>query len=283
MNPYQPETNDGVILSEHKIMPLKIYRRIGIAFFVLALIGGVGWAALYYSLTPALFENQVTRDIENVSLQALANSTQVQFLIVPDATSSAFLNLIDQQSPEVLISDFQTARDNTVLGDDGLPLKTSFTSLFVADTTYENLSDSLPIEAQATLFQMHDELREVARIYREFNRVESLAMRTDREGDLLYPELSVVIPGAEPVMFPSPIALEGYLVTELLARAFPEQALYYRERGEELTMSGVAYGHYSIAEKDVVKAYIDWYVMEAEKNTAFLDLTRAIQASANPQ
>ncbi len=281
MNPYNPDTNDGVILSEHKLVPVTFYRRIGIGFLVITTFIGFCWVTVYYYVAPQQYMAEVVRQLEVRIAEIVANDPGVQFTVVPTASTSVDLFEVDDQSVDTLKSDYAFARDTVVLGEDGLPLKEEVGTIDVRGVPYEGFANGLSNELQATLFQMHDEVREVARSIAEKNQAASLVTRIGESTQLLYPDLVTFPNNAVPAVYPNPFTLEAYLVTGLLARVLPDQAQYYEQRAEEIAMAGVAYGHYSIAEKDAMKAYIAWYLSEAEKNPAFPTLITSMQAIAN--
>ncbi len=281
MNPYNQDINDGVILSEHKIVPTLFYRRIGIGFLIVATLIGFCWVVVYYNVAPQQYEAELERR-SNAELAALvATDNGVPFEMVPQALVSPLLNPVMDQSPETLRSDYSIARDMAQLGDGNKPLKEELWAIDINGVTYADFANNLPTESQLTLFQMIDELREVAYQIGESNNIESLSVRIGEETTLLYPELAIPRVGKDTVFYPNPFTLEAYFVTSLLARVFPDKATYYEQRGEEIAMAGVAYGHYSIAEKDAMTAYIAWYINEAAANSNFQTLLTAMQAVAN--
>ncbi len=280
MNPYNPDTNDGVIMSEHKIVPITFYRRIGIGFLVITTFIGFCWVTVYYYVAPQQYIAELDRRSEAEIAELKANDPGTQFLFVVDPTSLPLLSVIQNQTVEMLRSDYTMAQENITRGDDGQPVREDIWSVGVNNIAYGEFINLLSADLQISLSQMHDEVREAARVMADNHQTPSLAARIG-ETNLLYPDLAVPRVNKNPAFYPNPFTLEAYLVTGLLARVLPDQAQYYEQRAEEIAMAGVAYGHYSIAEKDVMKAYIAWYLSEAEKNPAFPTLITSMQAIAN--
>ncbi len=257
----EPEI-EGRLVSDHRILSHRLYRRIGMTFLGLCFLIGAVYAGYMYYAAPAIIEEQAKVDSNNFIAKKMANVAPFAFTIVPEALTT--LTVPEQATPSLqdLTTEFTDARA-TLPSINDAEIESIY-DLPVGDITFLEYLNNLPRDIQDPLLQMQSEIDVLVVALNKTHEQKTLAVQIGRDGDLLYEDATRF--DGEVSVYPSHRVAEARLVSEVLARQFPSEADFFREYTNEYIAKGVAYGHYSKLDAAVSLMLVDDYLKVAEQN-----------------
>ncbi len=255
--------SEGHLVSDHRVIPNYIYRRIGMAFVAIAFLVGAVYAGYAYYALPSIVAVQDEQLLTSIIDQLEGAVGKEVFSIVPNAPSTITV------PPPPVVSVDELRRDLMAARDDLPALEyTEAPSLYampVGDVTYLEYLSTVTPEIQTPLYQMHVELRNLTKQFNQQYPQVTVASRIGEPELALFTELANDAAGALSV-YPSLNVVEARFVSEVLALQFPSEAAFFRDFANNFINEGVMYGHYTITEAMSASALADTYLMAARQN-----------------
>lgn len=256
----EPET-DGRLMSDHKVISHRTYKRIGIAFLGLSFLVGAVYTGYAYYASPIIAEQQSVEASDRLLAELFAHATPFSFTIVPNALETLTVPAQTTQSADELKAEFAAARVNLPSNTDSEAQ--NIFDLPVGEITFLEYLNEMPREIQDPFIQMQDEIDQLVFDLNQKYEQKTLTERIGESNALLHPEASK-FKGVTSV-YPSQRVTEAYFVGQALAIQFPSQAQFYTDFIDEYINNGVAYGHYSKLDASVSKILVDDYIKSATK------------------
>jgi hypothetical protein len=265
----EPET-EARLVSDHKVIPLRVYRGIGVAFLSLSIIVGAGYAGYMYFAWPQINETQLWQQLQIELADIETNTPPLEFTIVPDAPEALKMPERLVVTGDELLAEFTAAQAKVAIGADGAEIPTMF-MVPVGELTYIDYINELPVELQTPLFQMHDEMTAVTKALGTAYDQTSLAERVGQPERLAYAQ-SITEAALQPLVYPSLRVVEAHFISEVLARQFPSSAEFYRDYANAMINDGVGYGYYTQQEAIMARLLVDNYLNLAALDTSVQQL-----------
>ncbi len=256
----EPEI-EGRLVSDHKVISHRTYKRIGVTFVGLCFLVGSIFVGYIYFAGPKLAAEQAAVATERFFAELFAQAAPFSFTIVPNAIETLTVPAQTTQSADELKSELAAARVNIPNGVDSAVQ--NILDLPVGEVTFLEYLNEMPREIQDPFIQMQDEIDQLVLDLNQKHEQKTLAERIGEPSALLYPEAST-FKGATSV-YPSQRVAEAYFVGQALALQFPSQAEFLTDFLNEYINNGVAYGHYSQLDAAVSKMLVDDYIQSAAK------------------
>lgn len=202
-----------------------------------------------YALSLSEFQEEVAQ------LVAEAEAQPFVFELVPSAIEEIILAApadtatADSESYQALKPD-----PGMFVADD-VEDDTVYAFAFKDDTYGEYINNS---EHQFTLYQLHDELRQVTNHFNELYQRPVFSARAEGVEQIGSVE-AAIFGGDTPSVYPSVRAVEGFLVGEIMARLEPAKASDHRIMGAEYAERGVIYGHYAVSDVEASHSLVEQY------------------------
>jgi hypothetical protein len=265
----EPET-EARLMSDHKVIPLRVYRRIGAAFLTLSIVVGAVYAGYMYFAWPQINESQLWQQLQIELADIEANTPPLEFTIVPNATEVLSMPERIVATADELLAEFTAAQAKVAIGADGAEIPTMF-MVPVGELTYIDYINELPAELQTPLFQMHDEMTAVTKALGTAYDQTTLAERVGQPDQLAYAS-SLTEAAHQPLVYPSLRVVEAHFISEVLARQFPSSAAFYRDYANSIITDGVGYGYYTEQEAIMARLLVDNYLNLAAADTSVQQL-----------
>lgn len=211
-----------------------------------------------YFAWPQINETKLWEQLQIELADIEANSTPLEFTIVPDAPEALSMPERLVVSGDELLAEFTAARAKVAITPDGTEVPTMF-MVPVGELTYIDYINELPVELQTPLFQMHDEMTAVTKALGTAYDQTSLAERAGQPDQLAYAQL-LTEAAYQPLVYPSLRVVEAQFISEVLARQFPSSAEFYRDYANSIINDGVGYGYYTEEEAIMARLLVDNYL-----------------------
>jgi len=186
-----------------------------------------------------------------------------EFLLVPDALSAITLppppnsNEEDSKSYLAVKPDPATLPLSAVKND-------TINSLSFKNKTYGDYLNNSVYRLQ--LQQLYLELKQLVIYYNELYKRDPLSVRIENvfEADLL----PAIVPNKPEIhsVYPSWRAVEGFATVEIMTRAEPAKADFYKKIGEDFVQRGMVYGFYGQSDIAVSRSLVQQYFLLLDKN-----------------
>lgn len=261
----EPET-EARLVSDHKVIPLRVYQRIGIVFLALSTFVGVVYAGYMYFAWPQINESRLWQQLQIELADIEANTPPLEFTIVPNALQVLSMPERLVVSNDELQAEFTIAQAKVAFDPTSTEVPTMFT-VPVGELTYIDYINELPVELQTPLFQMHDEITAVTKALGTAYDQTSVAERVGQLDRLVYAQ-SLTEEAHQPLVYPSLRVVEAHFISEVLARQFPSSAEFYRDYANSFIDDGVGYGYYTEQEAIMARLLVDNYLNLAAADTS---------------
>lgn len=257
----EPQTEGGRFLSDHRLLPISVYQRIGMSFVALCFIVGVAYVGYIYYAGPIIAEKQSIEASDKLIAEMIAQASPFTFSIVPNALEIFTIPEPVTPSIDELKAEFTTARDTLPRNSDTEIQK--IYDLPVGEITFLDYVNGIPREMQDPFIQMQDEIDQLVVHLNQKYEQKTLASRIGEPDALLYPEASK-FKGMTSV-YPSQRVAEAYFIGKALAIQFPSQADFLMDFVNEYINMGVAYGHYSKLDVAITEMLVADYITAASE------------------
>lgn len=237
-----------------------------IVILILVLLGFVlVW--LYLSFTGGLNNNQLLTEEElQAELERLVAEAEKQpftFEEVPEAPSTITL----PPPPESNAEDTAAYQNLKTLAEGHTDEDVANDTVYnfpVQDTIYEDFINSS--EYQFTLYQMHDELRQlIVKFNNEYKR-EPLSKRITGVTQIGNIEEAIFEKPETAAVYPNVRSAEAFLVAGILSYLYPDQADMYQQLAQEHAERGITYGHYGLSDLEASRSLANQYLSAFLKN-----------------
>lgn len=254
----EPET-EARLVSDHKVISHRVYKRIGLTFVGLCFLVGAVYAGYMYYAAPIIAQQQSTDAFNRYFTELFAEKRPFTFSVVPKAIEILTVPEPNTQSPDELKNEFAAARMSLSSTTDSEVQ--NILDLPVGEITFLEYLNEMPREIQDPFMQMQGEIDELVVHLNQQYEQKTLSERIGEPSTLLYPEASKF--KGKTSVYPSQRVTEAYFIGQTLARQFPSQANFFNDFVDEYIKNGIAYGHYSKLDATVSKMLVDDYIKSA--------------------
>lgn len=237
-----------------------------ISILILILLGlGILWFYLnsqgFFNNSQEYSEAEIQAELER--LIAEAENTPFTFEMVTDAPSTITL----PPPPESNAEDTAAYQNLKTLAEGHTDEDVANDTVYnfpVQDTIYEDFINSS--EYQFTLYQMHDELRQlIVKFNNEYKR-EPLSKRITGVTQIGNIEEAIFEKPETAAVYPNVRSAEAFLVAGILSYLYPDQADMYQQLAQEHAERGIAYGHYGLSDLEASRSLANQYLSAFLKN-----------------
>ncbi len=267
---------DARIIDESRVIPASFYNRVGLSFFVIALVTVVVAAIVFYLYIPYGRDVSFTNYIASELPLLIDNEAPVEFVLVPSSVVDLAIEqlVVPSTSTDQYIWEEYAYDRSLILSETAVDTVYDFP---VKDTHFGEFINATPLSP--TIYQILDEVREL--VYQtnaqtgQNNLVLPLGERVGRPNEMHFVE-SVSF-GTPPITTTAPSlrVVEAEVVTLLLGYLFPDNEIYYQQLGDDYINKGLIYGLYGpediVISKGIARLYWETY----KKSESYISLKQA--------
>jgi len=139
------------------------------------------------------------------------------------------------------------------------------------DTNYGDFINNS--EYQFTLYQLHDEIRQLVAYFNSQYQRQPLSQRVEGVTQIGELEEAISEQSDTAAVYPNVRSTEAFLVANILSKLDPENATKYMQIAEEMAERGIAYGHYGRSDMEASRSLVSQYLsLFYQNNSDLIDI-----------